>query len=409
MMKALWNKVKDWPLAVWRWVFAPYSTWSRRRKLGVLVVGLIVLLVLVDQLARWFPIPRALLGPVLEPLFYLDAKDAPAWKDRVAAFGLGFSALVGFALWHWRDVNARATIENARKDVNLKEFQEIQLRAAGALDRDKLGEEACEQLQIAALHQLRGFLRGEYGEAFKRPAFELLLAGHAAAMERIGLREKVEWWKESVGGNGEALRRSLREIFAEMRGNLSAVERERLGILRDEKEAIVGSGFPLKGRVLDLVDWHGVKLENKDLSEVSLMGANLCEVSGHGATLTMARLQGAYLVGAQLAGAAFECTRLDGACFGGARLEGADLSGALLEMADLTQAQLARANLREARLTGAYLFETNLDGANLEDAEFDDATELQMFWRQVTEEQREAARERLRALGAVHVRDVGEG
>ena len=135
------------------------------------------------------------------PLFFPEAATVE-WKDRLQAILVLLGLPVALCLWYWRDRNVRDQIEEQRKQVieqqrqvgnqnrafNLTEFQEVQMRAAGALD-EKLPPEAREQLQIAALHQLRGFLRGEYGESFRRPAFELLLAGHAEAVTRIGVRE----------------------------------------------------------------------------------------------------------------------------------------------------------------------------------------------------------------------------
>lgn len=110
------------------------------------------------------------------------------------------------------------------------------MRAAGAFD-DKLPVEAREQLQIAALHQLRGFLRGEYGDAFQRPAFELLLAGHASAMERIDLAKEV--FDCRVAHNpADTIQSRMATVISSAKDRLTAVDRARLAILADEWEHI---------------------------------------------------------------------------------------------------------------------------------------------------------------------------
>ena len=128
----------------------------------------------------------------------------------------------------------------------------MQLRAAGALD-EKLPAEAREQLQIAALHQLREFLRGTYDDSFKRSAFELLLAGHAQAMRRIGLAERVVRVVAKKGG-GSNWHKVLTTEIAEARKSMTAVDHARLVILADEWHAIFKSGFPLNDRCFDLID-----------------------------------------------------------------------------------------------------------------------------------------------------------
>ena len=256
--------------------------------------------------------------------------DPLAWKDLFQAAILILGLPVAFLLWHWRDRNVRDQIdeqrnqvENARKDINLKEFQEVQLRAAGALD-EKLPAEAREQLQIAALHQLRGFLRGEYGESFERPAFELLLAGHAAAMERVGLLEAINTWRANspqIQSMGDEVRLAIQR--AKKRWN--AIDRERARIIADEWRAVFNKKWPLRGRRFD--------------------GINLPE--------------DAVLCGLNLIGSVFIDAHL------GPHLEGVKLFGAHLEGAMLESASLKRAYLNDAHLEGAHLTGVRLEGANL--------------------------------------------
>ncbi len=365
-------------------------------------------------------------GDFFRPIFFPDAADAPQWKDRVQAVLVLLGLPVLYLLWHWRDSNVRAQIavsrdeyENRRKDTNLKEFQEVQLRASGALP-ETLPAEAREQLQIAALHQLRGFLRGAYGEDFRRPAFELLLAGHAAAMERIGHLAEIETYRaESLPVSRRGT--EIRTLVAEAKNRLTPVDRDRLGILRDEAESIFGTegfdqsgvGYPLNGR---RYDW--VALPRKAL----LAGRWLEGGAFVGADLEAAHLEGAYLMWAHLEGADLESAHLEGAYLGSAHLEGADLRSAHLEGADLVWAHLEGADLRWAHLEGADLRWAHLEGADLGSAHLEGAdlrrvylagaklsaeTAIAENWQEISEAERNAARRELLSRGAIFVDNRG--
>ena len=138
-------------------------------------------------------------------------------------------APVAFVLWWFRDTNQLWLIENNRKDTNLKDFQRLSEWATGmhlvedevitkttepkkrvltseqaeqASPQEAQGiqtvtvettvksskpqgkgsasppsrREGSEALQIAAVHQLKGYLVGDFGQQFERPALVLLLA-----------------------------------------------------------------------------------------------------------------------------------------------------------------------------------------------------------------------------------------
>uniref|UniRef100_UPI0028E1B8F6 pentapeptide repeat-containing protein n=1 Tax=Neisseria sicca TaxID=490 RepID=UPI0028E1B8F6 len=132
------------------------------------------------------------------------------------------SAPVAFVIWHFRDENNRQQIENQRKDINLKEFQKLSEWVSGAhlpeiktvskttnkcnlknnaeivrqstlpieytteeteeyskqpktADFDTFSKrEGAVALQISAIYNLLPFFRGDYGESFRLPAFDLL-------------------------------------------------------------------------------------------------------------------------------------------------------------------------------------------------------------------------------------------
>lgn len=386
---------------------------------------------------------------VWHQLFY-PRRSSPAevsfWSALVYNLVLAMGLPVAFLVWHWRDKNARDQIEqqrlqveNARKDTNLKEFQEVQGRAAGLFD-EKMPQSAREQLQIAALHQLRGFLRGEYGDAFRRPAFELILSGHAEAMDRIGMREVQKQISSAVRKPNQS---AIGAIRASMRQKLDRIMLERIRIINDEAEAIFESGFSLAGRTWDFCSlWHVTCLKGKMLSggkflfanfhSANLEGARLVDAKLHGAHLARANLEGADLFsadlasadlsnanlkGAQLRWAHFESadlskTNLQKADMHGANLEQTDLSYAELNNAKLTKANFERANLSGARLdgadisNGAVLYKANLEGAILRFAIFDDTTRMWESWARPTDSEREMIGAALRDSGAVHADEL---
>ncbi len=204
----------------------------------------------------------------------------------------------------------------------------MQLRAAGALD-ENLPAEAREQLQIAALHQLRGFLRGDYHESFKRPAFELLLAGHAAAIHRIGIpamQKAMENLKDPEIHN-------FRDHFL---SKLNRVELARIAIIDEEADRIFVKEFPLENRRFDLL-----KLSFKTLPPgLSFYRSHFCAVdmtgaTFHGAKFIFAQFEGAHLQNANLKGADLTCARFDNAILFRTNLLSANLEGARVSNATI--------------------------------------------------------------------------
>ncbi|MEQ1509908.1 MAG: pentapeptide repeat-containing protein, partial [Sphingopyxis sp.] len=64
--------------------------------------------------------------------------------------------------------------------------------------------------------------------------------------------------------------------------------------------------------------------------------------------------------------------------------------------------------LSGANLEGANLFGAHLEGADLRGAIFDDATRVDWDWDDMTQDERQAAQDKLRDLGARHVDDPDE-
>ncbi len=294
------------------------------------------------------------------------------WRAAIQPLLLLIGVPAAFILWAFRDHHVLQTLENQRKDVNLKEFQEIQMRAAGALD-EKLAAEGREALQIAALHQLRAFLRGDFGRGFRRPAFELLLAGQRASMDRIGLAKALDDWREQ-GIVAASVQTQISDAMRDADRARTAVDRARLDVMAQEWHRIFRARFPLSGRNFAGLNFPAeALLAELDLRSICFAGANLSWAHLEGAVLFKAHLEGANLHGARLEGANLSGAHLESADLGGAQLEGASLSGAHLEGAFLSGAHFEGASLSGAHLEGAFLYEAHLEGAYLSNAHLEGA------------------------------------
>jgi hypothetical protein len=129
--------VKGWLKSVDNWVY-------QNRALSLfLTVLLTLIVVVVTNLAAGSDLFRQFFFPKICDKSQPATCDPLEWKDLFQAAILVLGLPVAFLLWHWRDTNVRDQIaeqrnqveeqakqvENSRKDINLKEFQEVQLRA----------------------------------------------------------------------------------------------------------------------------------------------------------------------------------------------------------------------------------------------------------------------------------------
>ena len=166
------------------------------------------------------------------------------------------SSPIAFAIWHFRDANTQQQIANQRKDVNLKEFQKIAEWVSGAhlveeeltektktiskrTEQESLTEQesSTEQettreysrqpenqniptfskqdgavgLQIAAVYMLLPFYRGDHGEDFRRPAFNLLTAAWLSLFSKV---DDIETGQELAK---QPLAVAITEVYMERR------------------------------------------------------------------------------------------------------------------------------------------------------------------------------------------------
>lgn len=297
-------------------------------------------------------------------------KSAGLWNFII----LVVSAPVAFAIWHFRDENNRQQIENQRKDINLKEFQKLSEWVSGAhlpeiktLDKttqkeglkdkgeiegelqlierttekteeygkkphaegfDTFGKrEGAVALQISAVYNLLPFFRGDYGESFRRPAFNLLKSAWQA-MQQDSLKK---WETANLPSKRKAIIEEL-ELKADspmgvaLTHVLLSLDQKNMQLnLRDFPEmlpnlCLAGMNFHLSGVDEKARNWSGLNLSGVDFRV-------------------------AYLEEVQ-----FEKSQLDGV-----NLQNADLWGANLQHADLSRANLQHTNLLCTELQNADL------------------------------------------------------
>ncbi len=307
------------------------------------------------------------------PLFVANSDNIFLKITSVGVSGVVMSAPIIFVIWVFRDINRLMELENARKDTNLKEFQQLQRWATGNIEGDKDNQDNKIALQISALHSLRAYLKGEYGDSFRRGAYEIFRASLATQHQKI-LKQVNESKFENITAeiNNCQLTKQLNIIASEewfnllINHNFPTNNISLLGVNLSKSYL----HHRIYGKILDL---EGAQLQGADLKGAQLQGANLRFARLQGANLWDAQLQGADLRFAQLQGANLWYAQLQGADLRGARLQGANLRFARLQGANLWDAQLQGADLRGAQLQGANLAGAQLQGANLRDAQLQGA------------------------------------
>ena len=294
------------------------------------------------------------------------------------------SSPVAFAIWYFRDENSKQQIDNQRKDINLKEFQKLSEWVSGAHlpemkiseksiiknygsnnqdNNDRISETITEQskeyskslkntqfstfskwegavaLQISAVYNLLPFFRGEYGESFRRPAFNLLKSAWQAmqqdSLNRLEDENLSEDEKEQI----------INELQAKAKSPLGiALTQVLLSLNKDNTEANLRA-FPemLPNICLAGMNFHtaGVDEKARDLS---------------GLMLNQAQLQGANMWSVNLASTRLHSVNFFHANLKWANLQWADLRFINLDSANLSEAFLSRADLSFSRLNNIYAF-----------------------------------------------------
>ena len=237
------------------------------------------------------------------------------------------SAPVAFVIWHLRDQKKRHQNENQRKDINLKEFQKLSEWVSGAhlpeiktvskttqksSSKDGAIEQTTEQseeyakktdtadfdtfskrdgavaLQISAIYNLLPFFRGDHGESFRLPAFNLLKSAWQA-MQQDSLK------KLEVDNLSQAKRKMIfDELKQKAASPMGMALTHMLLSLNQENTKLNLRDFPemLPNICLVGINFHlsGISESAKDLS-----GLNLSGVDFRGANLRLVNLQNSQL------------------------------------------------------------------------------------------------------------------
>lgn len=325
-----------------------------------------------------------------------NLKKATDVTPEVRLDGTFFLMLVGlpslFLLWAYRDANSLLTIENQRKDTNLKEFQQLQMWACGVVKDAPDSEEGENQrttLRIAALHQLSRFLYGEHGESFVQPTFEMF---KALLEPHVGFAAKLQRELDSYDSDdsqfkglarAEAVSVATQEVIDSFETPSWAMHVQkillkggaRLGVKGFDWSDICFFSLELRSAFLPGVRLLGSEIRGAYLFSCALPGANFSFAQMQGARVINCDLQEADFEYADLTGTSFANVRLQGALMSHCKMEGVSFRGGMLASVQLGQADAKftiwkRADLRgasffEADLTGARLLHAKLNGANL--------------------------------------------
>ena len=354
------------------------------------------------------------------------------------------SSPVAFVIWHFRDENSRQQIENQRKDINLKEFQKLSEWVSGAhlpeinieksitksssttdnesaaSPKKQITKQTAERskeygqkpdnahwgtfskrdgaiaLQISAIYNLLPFFRGDYGESFRRPAFNLLKSAWQSMqqeslnelneldIEIVSLerqrerlerqREKLERQRERLERQREKLERQERQERQELQ-ELQELQREihqqqreihqQQREIRKQQSKIIGKlkqnaqspmGVALTHVLLSL-SRESTRLNLQDFPEmlpnICLAGINFdfSEIKEKARDLSQLNLNGADLRAADLFFVNLHGTNLSKANLSNADLSNADLLDANLLSTDLRRSVFTWMRLQESRLS----------------------------------------------------------
>ena len=347
------------------------------------------------------------------------------------------SAPVAFVIWHFRDENNRQQIENQRKDINLKEFQKLSEWVSGAhlpeiktvskttnkcnlknnaeivrqstlpieytteeteeyskqpktADFDTFSKrEGAVALQISAIYNLLPFFRGDYGESFRLPAFDLLKSIWQI-MQQDSLK-MLEGKSVLDKKQSEVIIRKLEQRAESPLG--IALTHVLLSFHKDNNQIILRDFYKilpsicLAGMNFNLgIDGDvAINLSDLDLRMADFRGAVLKKVDFQKSKLYGAKFQSAKLTKANLQEANLFFAKFQNAKLTKANLQEANLFFAKFQNAKLTEANLQEANLFSANLQNANLARANLKGANLRDINLENADlrECQFEWEQL--------------------------
>lgn len=400
------------------WQFAP-------RPILLFLVGLGLPIILSLIVVEAFPTDAQRFSDAVGSLLRGDGGQEPLqWREAIQLLLLAVGIPAAFIIWLFRDQNMQATVENQRKDVNLKEFQELIVRAAG-YKNDAASDGASKILEAAAVHQLRSYLRGDFGEGFRRPAWELLKAKLAAKRDLPEFTALQNFLASHSYPSGilkddidleakKGFEASLSNIVGPLRllrndEPVNQVVSDEIGSICSSKlptnysnfaqihfksrtmfsgcdlrEAVFVSGF------LGWCNFEFADLWRAEFQQADLSFGHFEFAKGAGAHFELANLMGAVFdrsqflhasfIGADLSSASFRFSDLRNARFDGNQsTRRNDFRGSDLESANFQLTDMSYCNLEGCRLRGTKFTDANLFHANLRDTLFGDVNTIPFF------------------------------
>lgn len=365
----------------------------------------------------------AILSIIIFLLIYCPAiknhgdKSAGYWNFII----LIVSSPVAFVIWHFRDENSRQQIENQRKDINLKEFQKLSEWVSGAhlpeinieksitksssttdnesaaSPKKQITEQTAERskeygqkpdnahwgtfskrdgavaLQISAIYNLLPFFRGDYGESFRQPAFNLLKSAWQSMqqeslnelneldVEIVSLarqRKRLERQRERLEQQRERLeRQELQELQIEIRKQQREIYQQQ-GEIRKQQGEIYQQQREIRKQQSEIID----KLKQNAQSPMGVALTHVLLSLNRESTRLNLQDFPEMLPNICLAGINFDFSEIKEKArdLSQLNLNGADLRAADLSKANLSNADLSKANLSNADLSNVDLLDANL-------------------------------------------------
>lgn len=390
--------MKDWIVRADNWI-NKHRPWT----LLATVAATFAILAAFD----WHAIERLLYPQVCNPR--MPSKCDPIeWKERFQATILMLSIPVAFWLWHWRDRNVRDQIENTRKDLNLREFNDVQTRLAAAID-EGISERARIALQTNALFQMSAFLSGDRAHGFSRAAFEAVRAKFSGDFQEIfrskfkrDAQEFEEIYDRIINSRhpkyrqilklSGRFRRDLREIRTRYQNDPSKNMNRRFflenfeDIFANNENArhfdistlsipSIRSGVNLKGIQAIGSTFLGNDIDGVDLSSSNLVGSSFREISISKSDFRNSSMDLMQIVNSNFSDCDFSHAKLR-------RVQLLDLDPHSHEWrnskfircnfagADLTWTQLGEQNLANCDFSNAILICTNFDRCEVVGSDF---------------------------------------
>jgi uncharacterized protein YjbI with pentapeptide repeats len=378
---------------------------------------------LTDFLAaqRWLWVLLAALAAVAIIKFVLGDDAIDAFKKQLTAdshanagawslLTLLAGAPIAFLLWKFRDANALWQIENQRKDTNLKDFQQLSQWASGlhliegkeinTETRNATGltitkeiernikpqinwshslsmRDGASGLQISAIHQLTGFLSGDFGKQFVKPTFILLKSLWQAL---------VQTELEKQPSDEEVAYKYHLNLLLPWVNNIQQIAKNPIAsaiscvIAQENGYQIKKNCFELPSSIFSGFDFsipglnQPIELDGLNLNGIQLQGAQMSFIEFQESSFEYANLMGSYIKNSKFQNSIFYLANLHHAIFVSCEMQNAAFTAAQLNCASFYNSKLQGCNFLGAQIKSTSFQNSNLQGAIFINPIFDNKT-----------------------------------